>query len=295
MISVIIPIYNVFPYLSECIDSVLSQTYQDLEVILVDDGSVDGCSELCDEYVRKDERIKVIHKENGGLSDARNVGIGVAQGEWVYFVDSDDWLDGSAIKKLYDYAVTNHCDAVQGNMYYVYKDYMLYRKASKQERKKNILKRDEAIRELIINDRIKNFAWGKLYKKILIQDLLFPVGKFYEDSFWQHLVIDRVSRYGIIDEPLYYYRQRKDSISGNRPERLVDLLEGNKYRLDFIRRNYPLYTNLMYKMYRNIYEQVNPRQGLSIKKVIERIKQRIFSVNKYERVNNAEEMNNQCR
>lgn len=285
MISVIIPVYNVFPYLSECVDSVLSQTYQDLEIIIVDDGSVDGCLELCDEYVRKDRRVKVIHKKNGGLSDARNVGMGVAQGEWVYFVDSDDWLDRSAIKKLYDYAVTNHCDAVQGNMYYVYKDYMLYRNVSKQERKKHILKRDEAMHELIINDRIKNFAWGKLYKKILIQDLLFPVGKFYEDSFWQHLVIDRVSRYGIIDEPLYYYRQREDSISGERSDRLNDLLEGYKSRLSFIQEEYPELQSLMRKKYNSLKEQItSSRSAVSyIKQFMQRIKRRLIT-NKYQKV-----------
>lgn len=285
MISVIIPIYNVFPYLPQCIDSVLSQTYEDLEVILVDDGSVDGCSDLCDEYVQKDRRINVMHKENGGLSDARNVGLSVAKGEWVYFVDSDDWLDTNAIEKMYDYAITNHCDVVQGNMYYVYKDYMLYRKATKKERKKNLLKRDEAMRELIINDRVKNFAWGKLYKKEMMQDLLFPVGKFFEDSYWQHLVIDRVSCYGIIDEPLYYYRQREDSISGIRSDRLNDLLEGYENRMNFIQKKYPELLSLMRKKYNRLKEQIIPScSAVSyIKQFIQRIKGRL-TTSKYQKL-----------
>ena len=227
MISVIIPIYNVAQYLLQCVDSVLSQSYQDLEIILVDDGSTDDCSRMCDEYETKESRVRVIHKENGGLSDARNEGMRIANGEWIYFVDSDDWVDHDAIRKLYQFAVENHCDVVQGGLYYAYYDHLLYRKASKKEQKKTILDRHDAMRELIINDRVKNFAWGKLYKTDLIKDLYFPVGKYFEDSFWQHLVIDRVNRYGIVDESLYFYRQRGDSISGQPSNRLTDLLEGN--------------------------------------------------------------------
>ena len=118
MISVIIPIYNVAQYLSQCMKSILSQSYNDLEIILVDDGSADECPRLCDEYEAGDARVRVIHKKNGGLSDARNAGMRIAKGEWIYFVDSDDWLDINAIQKLYQFAVDNHCDVVQGGLYY---------------------------------------------------------------------------------------------------------------------------------------------------------------------------------
>ena len=133
MISVVIPIYNVAQYLSQCVDSVLSQSYQDLEIILVDDGSTDECPKICDDYQQKDARIRVIHKENGGLSDARNAGMKKATGEWTLFVDSDDWIDQEAIAKLYQFAIENRCDIVQGNVYYVYADHLLYRQASRKE------------------------------------------------------------------------------------------------------------------------------------------------------------------
>lgn len=273
MISVIIPIYNVSPYLSHCVDSVLSQSFADLEIILVDDGSTDECPGICDSYVERDSRVKVIHKPNGGLSDARNAGMKIAKGEWIFFVDSDDWLALDAIQKLYQFAVENHCDVVQGGFFYAYHDHLLYRKTTNKERNRTVFERDDAMCELIINDRVKNFAWGKLYKTDLIKDLFFPVGKYFEDSFWQHLLMDKVERYGIIDEPLYYYRQRDDSISGTPSNRLNDLLEGNKERLNFIREKYPQLLPLMEKKYKGLYERFNPPTGTKyrLKRFVERM------------------------
>ena len=265
MISVIIPIYNVSQYLSQCVDSVLTQSYQDLEIILVDDGSTDECPQMCDDYQEKDARVRVIHKKNGGLSDARNAGMKIASGEWTFFVDSDDWLDEEAIMNLYRFAIDKHCDVVQGNLYYAYEDHLLYRRASEKEQKQTVLSRHEVMRELIINDRVKNFAWGKLYKTNIIRDLEFPVGKFFEDSFWQHLVIDRVERYGIIDEPLCYYRQRGDSISGTPSNRLNDLLEGNRERMSFIRDKNPEMLSLMKKKYDDLCNELNPPSDVGYK------------------------------
>ena len=286
MISIIVPIYNVSQYLSQCIDSVLSQTYKNLEIILVNDGSTDDCPKICDEYQKKDSRILVIHKNNGGLSDARNAGMKVANGEWIFFVDSDDWLENDAIMKLYRFAVDNRSDVVQGNMYYAYDDYLLYRQASGKERKRTILNCSDAMRELIINDRVKNFAWGKLYKTDLLKDLYFPVGKYFEDSFWQHLVMDRVERYGFVDEPLYYYRQRNDSISGMPSSRLNDLLEGNRERMRFIQNYYPELFPLMEKQYHVLCEQLNPPQGLrfQFKRLIRRVAGRL-KPSLYRRIN----------
>lgn len=273
MISVIIPIYNVSRYLPQCMKSVLSQSYQDLEIILVDDGSTDDCPKMCDNYKEQDARIRVVHKENGGLSDARNAGMMIARGEWIYFADSDDWLVQDAIQKLYHFAIENHCDVVQGGLYYAYQDHLLYRQATKVEQRCPVLERDEAMRELIINDRVKNFAWGKLYKSDLIHDLFFPVGKFFEDSFWQHLVMDRVARYGIIDEPLYYYRQRNNSISGMPSNRLNDLLEGNRERLNFIHERYPELYPLMKRKYDDLYSRMDLPQGITYmcKRFMERV------------------------
>ena len=286
MISVIIPVYNVAQYLSQCVESVLSQSYKELEIILVDDGSTDDCPDLCDEYERKDVRVRVIHKENGGLSDARNVGMKIATGEWIYFVDSDDWVTHDAIEKLHQFAVENHCDMVQGGLYYAYQDHLLYRKANKKEQKQTILGNYDAMRELILNDRVKNFAWGKLYRADLIKDLLFPVGKYFEDSFWQHLVIDRVDSYGIVDEPLYFYRQRQDSISGTSSNRLNDLLEGNRDRMNFISEKYSELFPLMQKQYSELSYQINPPNSVSYrcKKFLQRVKGKLCP-SSYERIN----------
>lgn len=286
MISVVVPVYNVLPYLKQCVDSILTQSYADLEVILVDDGSTDGSSDECDRCAEDDSRVKVIHKANGGLSDARNVGVKAAVGEWIYFADSDDWLDPDAVRRLYEFAVAHDCDVVQGGLYYVYPDYLLCRNVRRKERTRSILGRHEAMRELIINDRVKNFAWGKLYKAELIKDLDFPEGKFFEDCFWQHRVVDRVRRYGIIDSPLYFYRQRADSISGTVSDKNMDLLEGYSVRLDFIRNKYPQHYDLMCKMYDKIYAQVYPKtQSVCfVRRVFVRVSNRLRAINRYKTV-----------
>lgn len=285
MISVIIPIYNVSRYLPQCMKSVLSQSYQDLEIILVDDGSTDDCPKMCDNYKEQDARVRVIHKKNGGLSDARNAGMKIATGEWTCFVDSDDWLDQEAIMKLYQFAIENRCEVVQGNIYYAYDDYLLYRQANKKEQERTVLSRHEAMRELIINNRVKNFAWGKLYKTNIIRDLEFPIGKYFEDSFWQHLVIDRVEHFGIIDEPLCYYRQRGDSISGASSNRQNDFMEGNRERMEFIRDKYPDLFPLMKKKYRDLDILLNPPTGIGykLKRLIRRIVDR-FCPNVFKRI-----------
>lgn len=249
MISIIVPIYNVKGYLYQCVESVKNQTFKDWECILVDDGSTDGCAAVCDEYAAKDSRIKVIHKKNGGLSDARNAGMKVAQGEWTYFLDSDDWLHPEAMQKLYSFASENDCDIVQGGQYYAYSDHLLYRQPTRNEECQTVLTNDEAMRLLIINDRVKNFAWGKLYRTELIRDIEFPVGKYFEDSYWQHLVFSRVNKYGIVDTPLYYYRQRDNGISGEFSDRNLDLLKGYEDRLAFVKMHYPQYAKLMLKMF----------------------------------------------
>lgn len=278
MISIILPIYNVAEYLPQCMESVLNQTYKYLEIILVDDGSKDCSGKLCDEYAKKDSRIRVIHKENGGLSDARNVGTAAATGNWIYYLDSDDWICLDAIEKLHTFAIQNKCDIVQGGFFYAYPDHLLKRK----EEKPIVLDRNSAMKELIINDRVKNFAWGKLYKTELIKDLLFPKGKYFEDCYWQHLVIDRVKRYGIIDTPLLYYRQRPDSISGTISNRYDDLIEGYKIRLEFINRNYPEFSYLMKQKYHEISNQrYSGGKMYFISQLFRRIRDRIFSKYQY--------------
>lgn len=245
-VSIIIPVYNVAEYLKQCLDSIYSQVKDNYEVILVDDGSTDDSGKICDEYKLKYPQTIVIHKDNGGLSDARNAGIKIASGEYIYFIDSDDWLAPRAIETLLDFAIKNNCEIVQGGWYYAYNDYLLY-----DNSKKNpfILNREQAMKELIKNDYIKNFAWGKLYKTEIVKKHLFVKGVYFEDSYWQHHIIHETNNYGVIPTPLYYYRQRNESISGTFSLKILDLLKGYEQRLLFVSEKYPQYTNLIAKKF----------------------------------------------
>ena len=253
ILSIIIPIYNVAEYLTQCLDSVYSQIRDNYEVILVDDGSTDDSGSICEYYKLKYPQTIVVHKGNGGLSDARNAGIEVASGEYIFFIDSDDWLAPNAISTLLDYATENKCEVVQGGLYYAYNDYLLY---DNSKTIPFILNREQAMKELIKNDYIKNFAWGKIYKTEIVKKHLFIKGVYFEDSYWQHYIIHNVNNYGVIPTPLYYYRQRNESISGTFSIKILDLLKGYEQRLDYIKDSYPELMSLMTKQYWNLLSQM---------------------------------------
>ena len=244
-ISIIIPIYNVEQYLRQCLDSIGVLGRDDVEVILVNDGSTDGSRSICVEYVNKWDTVTLIDKENGGLSDARNKGTEVATGEYICYVDSDDWLEPDAIDKLYEFAVKNDCEIVQGSFYYAFSDHLEHNdRFFKADDAPFVLSRNDAMQELIKNNYVKNFAWGRIYKTSLAKAHLFPFGKYFEDSYWQHLMIHDCNRYGVLPAPLYYYRQRPNSISINLGSRYLDLNQGLESRLLFIKENYPDLTEL---------------------------------------------------
>lgn len=245
-ISIIVPVYNVAPYLRQCLDSTGALGREDAEVILVNDGSTDDSGAICQEYANHWENVRVIEKPNGGLSDARNAGMKVARGKYVCFLDSDDRLAPGAIDTLYRFAEENDCDVVQGGFYYAFDDHLeLDNRYLSEKEPPFVLERQVAMRELIKNNYVKNFAWGKLYRSDIVKRHPFPVGKFFEDSYWQHLVIDDCNRYGVVPEPLYYYRQRQDSISSGMGTNALDLFDGYEERLSFIQLNYPELTSLM--------------------------------------------------
>lgn len=253
IVSIVVPIYNVSVYLRKCLDSVYSQIEENWEVILVDDGSTDESGIICEEYRQKYSQTLVIHKENGGLSDARNAGIEIAKGEYIYFLDSDDWLSPNAIHTLLDFAIKNNCEIVQGGFYYAYNDYLLYdNRRIDIDQTPFVLNREEVMVELIKNEYVKNFAWGKLYKTSIVKKYLFQKGKYFEDSYWQHHIVNEANNYGVIPTPLYYYRQRESSISGLFSIKSLDLLKGYEERLNFVSNYYPQLTNLMAKQLWNI-------------------------------------------
>lgn len=240
LVSVIVPIYNVERFLKQCLDSLLGQSYSNLEVILVNDGSTDQSQLIIDEYVKKDSRCIGLIKENGGLSDARNYGMQYVTGEYILFVDSDDWLEISMIEVLIQASQKYQADIVQCGFYYAYPNYLLYDDRWYQEDDVPcLLDRNVAMKELVINDRIKNFAWGKLFKTTLVKDIPFKFGVLFEDVFWMHQIMHEIDRFVIIHAPLCYYRQREGSIVAQYRVKNLDIIKGQLERKEFLQNYYP--------------------------------------------------------
>lgn len=236
MVSVVIPVYNVKDYLTRCVHSVINQTYKDLEIILVDDGSTDGCSTICDNLMTQDNRIVTIHKTNGGLSDARNVGTSAANGDFVFYLDSDDFIDENAIEELVKCQKKSNCELVISNYFYTYED---HEDVAKFEFNDNeILDRTEAM-EALVTGKIQNFAWGKLINREIALNCKFPNNKLFEDVYWTHNVIHKTDKVALLSIPTVHYYQRNSSISYSFTIRSLDILEGWTERLNFINENYP--------------------------------------------------------
>lgn len=210
LISVIIPVYNVERYLPTCIDSVIGQTYTNLEIILIDDGSTDLSGGLCDIFAARDDRIHVIHQPNQGLSAARNAGLAVIAGSCVTFVDSDDWLHPECIERLHSLFKDGRADVSVCNMVRT-KDEGATANSAVGEILE--LSRSEAI-EHIVKPRYGSMvaACGKLYRSELLSDIRFPVGRLHEDAFTTYRIVLKSHIIRLTTEPLYFYRQRPESI-----------------------------------------------------------------------------------
>lgn len=209
LVSIIVPVYNVAPYLHECIDSIVNQTYSNLEIILVDDGSTDESGQICDAYAAQDHRIHVIHQTNGGVSAARNAGIAVATGEYIGFVDSDDFLDINMYSLLVSHLEANELDILECNAYRYKSKHNI--KAYKNDGHIIIYNHDEAL-QIAMYDGF-TAAWNKLYKRSVLGDIRFPTGRKFEDSATSYLIINNAQRVGHIDLCLYYYRLNPNSIT----------------------------------------------------------------------------------
>lgn len=214
LISVIIPVYCVEKYLDKCVQSIIEQTYNNLEIILVDDGSPDRSGEMCDAWRLKDDRINVIHKQNGGLSSARNSGIEIASGQWIVLIDSDDYVAPYMIEKLY--VAVKSADAALGICNYMYVD-----ENGKGISEKNYYfpVKDEVLTGLdtlnkLFEDRSVFFitAVNKIYKKELLDKIRFPIGKIHEDEYTAHLFLGESERVACISDICYFYVQRAGSI-----------------------------------------------------------------------------------
>jgi glycosyltransferase involved in cell wall biosynthesis len=238
-VSVVVPIYKVEKYLNRCVDTIVNQTYTNLEIILVDDGSPDKSGSIAKEYAKSDDRIKVINKKNGGLSDARNVGMQYITGDFTLFVDSDDWLETKMIESMVHVSIEYKAEVVQSAFYYAYEDHLLFDNRYYQKNDPPIVLDNEVLMtELVVGERVKNFAWGKLYKTEIIREIPFKKGVLFEDVFWAHKVMQRVNTYVILNEPLCFYFQRYDSIVSTYTSKNLDIIEGLKERQCFIEEFY---------------------------------------------------------
>lgn len=240
LISIIVPIYKVEDYLDRCVQSILNQTYKNFELILVDDGSPDRCPELCDKWANKDERIKVIHKENGGLSDARNAGMGIASGEFIVFVDSDDWVSVSYLECMMKAMKETGCDIIECEIVRTEARGVSEDTTVIAAGKAVVFQAEDALKHLIEDDCFHQYVWNKLYKRSVIQDILFEKGKTNEDEFWTYQIFGNAATVGKIDITLYYYFQRDTSIMGAKYSlKRLDALEAKLQRQKYVEDKYP--------------------------------------------------------
>lgn len=213
LISVIVPCYKVEMYVASCINSIISQTYKNLEIILVDDGSPDRSGMICEEYAAKDDRIKVIHKENGGLSDARNAAIDIAQGEYITFIDSDDTVSNDHIMTLFLLVEKYQCKLSVGQ-WQTYKEGTSLRINQLDEKEICYDTPQEAVTAMFYQEEFDNAACVKLYHKSLFNNIRFPKGLVFEDDYTVYQLLFMSDKVAYTNHITYYYLLRADSIEG---------------------------------------------------------------------------------
>ncbi|WP_434798705.1 glycosyltransferase family 2 protein [Terrisporobacter vanillatitrophus] len=206
-ISIIVPVYKVEKYIYKCIDSILAQTFKDFELILVNDGSPDRCGDICEEYARKDDRIVVIHKDNGGQASARNKGIDIARGYYIGFVDSDDWIEPDMYEILYNICNNHNCEIANCSSVIHFKN----RKQVNGGHPLTIHTKEEAMKTMLEGKLYDEVVWTKLIKRDLVKGVRFSQGIMYEDTDFTYKVIDKAKAVGCVGEAKYNYIKRDDS------------------------------------------------------------------------------------
>ena len=235
-VSVIVPIYNVEKYLKRCVDSLINQTYKNLEIILVDDGSPDNCPQLCDEFSNIDSRIIVIHKKNGGLSSARNAGLDIFTGDYVVFIDSDDYIAENMIEKMVESNINIDADIVVCDYYL---DYTSFLKKQKHYKHKRIVSNSQKFK-MLYNSRYAIptvVAWNKLYKRNIFNTIRYDNGKLHEDEFMICKLLNNANKILYIPERLYYYVQRDGSITSKFSLKSFDKIEAFDLRIKYFQDN----------------------------------------------------------
>ncbi|XVG94919.1 glycosyltransferase family 2 protein [Eubacteriales bacterium KG125] len=247
-LSVIIPVYNIEKYIERCVESVVAQDYTNIEIILVDDGSKDKSSNICDELSKKYDCVRVIHKSNGGLSDARNVGINEASGEYIVFIDGDDFIEQNMLSALMKFCNTNQYDVVGCH--------------HKDDYDGNIINSDreiisfdcrgvEALEYLLEGKLIPGTACAKIIKKNLLDNIRFPIGKTYEDVFFTTELLLKTKKAHFTTESYYHYWHRTNSITTeNYSDKNWDIIEGYKFAYDKIMEEAPhLEKQVLFRLY----------------------------------------------
>ena len=236
-ISVIVPVYNVEQYLERCVDSIINQTYTNLEIILVNDGSTDSSGKLCDELAKKDKRIRVIHKENGGLSDARNRGVDEAESDLVGFIDSDDYIDRDMYEILLKNLNNTDADLSMCALYDVYNNTPEAQVTNKETWE---LSSEQAIKMVMEAKILSVTAVNKLYRKSLFSDLKFEVGKIAEDAFIMIKLLDKCEKIVATNEKKYYYVHRENSITTQKfTIKFLNVIEAYEQNSNIILEKYP--------------------------------------------------------
>ena len=266
-ISVIVPVYKVANYLSKCIDSIINQSYSNLEIILVDDGSPDSCGQICDNYAASDNRIKVIHKENGGVSDARNAGLSMATGYYVSFVDSDDYIKSRFFHILLDMISKYDLDIAQCDYQEIFEDHENDIESSiNLSDNISVYNKYEALSNLYNQNCTKAVVlWNKLYKRSLFKNILFPKVNIHEDEYTIYKIFFNAKKVGVISVPLYYYLQRSNSLVSNiyKIQSFKIIFSGYMEQIDFYQQNklinleYLAKTHLENRIFFYIYQIAN--------------------------------------
>lgn len=225
-VSIIVAVYNIEKYVERCIKSIIAQTYADIEILLIDDGSTDSSGIICDCYAKRDYRVKVIHKENGGLSDARNTGLVNATGDYLCFVDGDDWIHKDIIRSLINIAKKNDADIVSCNYKIVDKyvkdiDYDDIKSIDYSDRKLHFY-----VNNLFSADQLEQPVWNKIYRKSLFDNIKFPTNQIYEDMYTNFLLLEKCRRFIKCNVIGYYYNQEGSSITRSGfSEKNLDLIK----------------------------------------------------------------------
>ena len=290
LITIVIPVYKVEKYLEKSINSVINQTYQNLEIILVDDGSPDNCPQICEKYAKKDNRIKVIHKENGGLSDARNAGIDIAKGKYITFIDSDDYVTDDYVEYMYNLikqynAKMSTCETQVVN---IEKDCNI-----ENNFKENIevLSKRDLFYKILFAQKSDVSAYSKLYETSLFDDIRYPKGVVYEDTATTYKLIEKCEKIATGNKKCYFYCTRPDSISKikgfNKNE--LDYIKNTNDMLDYLEKNYPdlKYAINRFDLYANfrilrLLLFTKPRDKKMEKEIFGKIQQKRKEVLKYQ-------------